>query len=140
MHADIHVFVCFLQVFSSRAKLKSRQQYRCVGMEPEWVVGGRQPQCKLQPITCLGDDSPLLARAHRRRQHICCEDEEQLTAPPYRNHQMCTFATCAYSKGTTSYRKCFNVPITRNYTLHIEQVLFKTSMSYKRHLNMNVQI
>lgn len=104
------------------SNLVSTERYRCVELEPErvvvvvvWVGVERQPRCKQQPITCLGDDSPLLARAHVRRQHICCEDEEhasagmQLTASPYRNDQMWTsaHATCAYPKGITSYRKCF---------------------------------
>lgn len=151
-------FPCSFCIFSlNTAKLKPHQ-HRAVQMcETGAGAGGgggggrgwveRQQWCKQQPITWLGDDSLLLARAHVRRQHICCECEEHasagmlLTAPTCRSHQMwtCVHATWAPT-GTASYWKCFYVPITRKFMSHIELVLFKTSMSCKRHINMNVQI
>lgn len=103
---------CSFGFFSTRrsSNLVSTERYRCVELELERVVVvvvgvgvERQPWCKQQPITCLGDDSPLLAGAHVRRQHICCEDEEHasagmlLTAPTHRSSQMvCTCYTGSY--------------------------------------------
>lgn len=66
-------------------------------------LGSRSGGGTQQPITCLGDDSPLLAGAHVRRQHICCEEQEHasaglpLTAPPYSNHTV-IHATCTLNK------------------------------------------